>query len=725
MKRREKELIVDGKNTGTKLIVGTNSRSCRYLAWIPVALFLILAAVLYFVAGDRAQIGVADNLDLFQAQYQMLKNTGTFTAHGASAPFLHGISRDVLPGELSLEALLYALLPSLTAYLVMYFLKVILATVSFTLLALELEKRGLLFPQSGKMARREAGSGKGTAGNVMGKSEPEHAVIWNLAVLSGFAYGLLNLFPSFGISFASIPLLVWMVLRLMRADRKHAAGWLAGIFCYPLLSYFSYFGIFFLWYLLLAFLGKIIWEFFLIGRKKKAAFAKDGSWNHSGKKDVCFVKTRREKSSVGKSGMEEALRLLFALLVLALGYAVCEYRLFGQMLFGSETTIRDTMVQASLSGKEILQWVGRLLLHGVDMHAESAHQMVVLPVCLAYFVILNLGYLCRREWKKAATDLYNLCALILLFNSAVYGLYYLEPFRSAVETILPPLKGFQFSRTSFFNPFLWYGMFFLALLRLYAWLADRAGAIAPENQIGDMSGNRKQNQRNDVACKVEEPRESRRLGRVGGESRNVVWFFAGAAILAILLYNNSYNDLLHTAKSELKRTLGRQQEDSLSYGEFYSEELFQEACQEIGYSGEWSVAYGFHPAVLEYNGIATLDGYLGFYPESYKEEFRKVIAPALEVNEGARSYYDEWGARCYLYSPDQATIVEAVRNYPHPEDELAIAPEALRGLDCRYIFSRIRITNAEEMQLRLRLTKISEKSPYTLYVYELEDAGQK
>lgn len=643
------------------------SQSCRYLAWIPVALFLILAAVLYLVAGDRAQIGVADNLDLFQAQYQMLKNTGTFTAHGVSAPFLHGISRDVLPGELSLEALLYALLPSLTAYLVMYFLKVILATVSFTLLALELEKRGLLFPQSGKMARREAGSDRETAGNVTGKSEPEHAVIWNLAVLSGFAYGILNLFPSFGISFASIPLLVWMVLRLERADRKHAAGWLLGIFCYPLVSYFSYFGIFLLGYLLIAFLWSSI-------------------------RTLLHMEQNRGP-----------LRLLIALLILTLGYAVCEYRLFGQMLFGNETTIRDTMVQASLSGTEILQWVGRLLLYGVDMHAESAHQMVVLPVCLAYFVILNLGYLRRREWRKAATDLYNLCALILLFNSAVYGLYYLEPFRSAVETILPPLKGFQFSRTSFFNPLLWYGMFFLTLLRLYAWLAGRHPV-------------------NGAVCNTE---KIKKAGAVRLGEKNVVWLLAGAAILAILLYNNSYNDLLHTAKSELKRALGRQQEDSLSYGGFYSEELFQEACQEIGYSGEWSVAYGFHPAVLEYNGIATLDGYLGFYPESYKEEFRKVIAPALEVNEGARSYYDEWGARCYLYSPDQATIVEAVRNYPHPEDEIAIDPEALRSLDCRYIFSRIRITNAEEMQLSLRLTRTSEKSPYTLYVYELEEAGQK
>lgn len=115
-----------------------------------------------------------------------------------------------------------------------------------------------------------------------------------------------------------------------------------------------------------------------------------------------------------------------------------------------------------------------------------------------------------------------------------------------------------------------------------------------------------------------------------------------------------------------------------------------------------------------------MDGYLGFYSQSYKEEFRRVIAPALSANEGARLYYDEWGARCYLYSADQPTIVEAVRNYPHPEGEIAMDPEALQELGCRYLFSRIRITNATEKGLTLLCTCSSEESPYVLYVYQVD-----
>ena len=102
--------------------------------------------------------------------------------------------------------------------------------------------------------------------------------------------------------------------------------------------------------------------------------------------------------------------------------------------------------------------------------------------------------------------------------------------------------------------------------------------------------------------------------------------------------------------------------DDLNYREFYSKELFSDVKKEIGYKeGEWSVAYGMHPAILEYNGISTLDGYLGFYPQSYKEEFRKVIAPALSQNPDSAAYFDDWGARCYLYSGTDATIVMATK----------------------------------------------------------------
>ena len=710
----------------------------RHKAAVVAALFLLLAGGIYLVAGDHAQIAVADNLDLFQAQYQMLKNTDSFRSADAAAPFLHGISRDVLPGECSLEAVLYQLLPSLPAYVVMYLVKVMLGTVSFTLLAGELRGRGLLGTQ------QAAGRGTVTAASsavsfaaaspaassvtvppsaASSATAPPSAASSaatgyeedgrQLAILAGLTYGCLNLFPSFGISFASIPLAVYLVLRLLRADsRRAAAGWLTAIFFYPWLSYFSYFGIFLVGYLVLALL-LVLAARLIRGRN---AARQDGQQSkqqavQQGMRQVIQQDTRQSKRQVlqqdtqqsKRQVMQEPIRLLQATAVLAAGYVLWEHRLFARMLFGDEVSIRDTMVQTSLSFGEILQWIGKVLLNGVDLHCESAHRYVVLPVCLIYFVILNAGYLRRKDKSAPRHDLFNWGAGLLLFNSVVYGLYYCEGFRQLVEKLLPPLKGFQFSRTSFFNPFLWYGMFYLALYRLLQWGRRRSAGIS--NVPADVSALDGGNDR------------SRR--RTVKRTAAAAWGLMLAAFLAVHLYGNTYNDLQHTAKAVAKELLGRESDNTLSYGEFYSVELFQKACEEIGYQGEWAAAYGFHPAVLEYNGIATIDGYLGFYSQSYKESFRRVIAPALEKNESSRIYYDEWGARCYLYSGSNPTIVEAVRSYPHAEDTLDVDPNALKELDCRYIFSRIRITNDKEKGLQLIGTFTEESSPYILYIYQV------
>ncbi len=657
----------------------------RHWAVVLAALFVLSAGFIYLLAGEEhAQIAVADNLDLFQAQYQMLKNTGTFFSSEAEAPFLHGISRNALPSEFTLEAVLYLLLPSYGAYVAMYLVKVLLGTISFILLAGEMEIYGCLEPagagQGTQFSRRsfsaKAAKNKGQRWNL---TEAEGYAVFNLAVLSGLAYGCLNLFPSFGIAFASIPLLVWFILRLWRAQTHlAAAGWLVLIFCYPWVSYFSYFGIFLLGYLVIAW----IWLLLL----------------------SCHRRANRKRS----------MRLLEAVVVLAAGYVVWEHRLFTQMLLGTETTIRETMVQTSLSAGEIVQWIGNLLLNGVELHCESAHRFIVLPVCVIFWIVINAGSMRKGQWRRCTARLFNLGVLTLLFNSVVYGLYYCESFRGFVEAVLPPLKGFQFNRTAFFNPFVWYGMFYLALRRTLLWGMQRTqNAEALSNvartETAEAAVNLLEN-RSVIADKS--GAKGRRIPQIG------IYGAALAAILVILTCSNRYNDLLHTTRALVKQSLGKEPDNTLSYGEFYSAALFEKACEEIGYQGEWSAAYGFHPAVLEYNGIATIDGYLGFYSEEYKESFRKVIAPALEQNESSRIYYDEWGARCYMYSADQATVVEPVRNYVHAEDALLIDAEALRELDCRYIFSRIKITNAEELGLRLCCTCTEESSPYVLFVYE-------
>ncbi len=86
----------------------------KYWFLFPVTGFLALAAGVFFGYGERSYIAVHDNMDLFLAQFQMLKNTGSFWKHGVDVPFLGGISRDNLPSELSLYSVLYMIFPTYT-----------------------------------------------------------------------------------------------------------------------------------------------------------------------------------------------------------------------------------------------------------------------------------------------------------------------------------------------------------------------------------------------------------------------------------------------------------------------------------------------------------------------------------------------------------------------------------------------------------------------------------
>ncbi|MDD6812015.1 MAG: DUF6044 family protein [Lachnospiraceae bacterium] len=571
----------------------------KYWFLFPIIGYLLFAGSVFFYLGEKSYIAVHDNMDLFLAQFQMLKNTGSFWKHGVDVPFLGGISRDNLPSELSLYSMLYMIFPTYTAYILGLLLQVVIAIVSFRLLAKE------LYPE---------------------KYETYRPLIY----MTGFAYGIIHFFPAFGFAFASMPLAAYLLIKIYRKPSK----WLyLALFIYPLVSYFSYMGIFILGYLVIA----VIW---LSIRDKKP------TWS-----------------------------LIFALFVLALGYVICEYRLFGQMLLSDEVTIRSTIVNASLSLKEVLQEIFTVWKDGI-FHADGVHTRLVLPICVVYFIGNNAYYLWKRKPKLIFHDTFNFVMLFLLFNSLIYGLYDFEPLRTLVETIVPPLEGWQFNRTIFFNPFLWYAALFLILKRLYdagtwqMWIA------------------------NILIC---------------------------VAALVIILAPTRYNDLYYTCYYRAYEHFHGVEVDNLDYEQFYAVDLFEEIKEDICYEEEWAVAYGLHPAILEYNGIATLDGYLGFYSQQYKEDFRKVIAPALERMEETRIYYDDWGARAYLYSGTDLSIVNATKTVYATDYDIYIDTQALKALGGEYIFSRLELSNAEEKNLSLKGDYTAEDGSYTIYVYHVDE----
>lgn len=570
----------------------------KYWFIFPIAGFLLFEGGVFLYYGERSYIGIHDNLDLFVAQFQMLKNTNSFWKHGVDVPFLGGISRDNLPSELSLYTMLYMVFPSFTAYILGLMLKVVIAVVSFRFLIKE------LYPD---------------------KYNDYRPIVY----MTGFVYGILNVFPAFGFAFASMPLAAYLLIRIYR---KPSVPLYLALFLYPLVSYFSYMGIFLLGYIVIA----AIW---LSVKDKKPAWS-----------------------------------VMAAFVILAIGYVVCEYRLFAQMLLKDEVTIRETMVDADLSVGEIFVDIYTVWKEGI-FHADAEHTKFVLLICIIYFVVNNIYYLWKRRAVEILRDRFNFVMLFLMFNCIVYGLYDCEPVRTLVATLLPPLKGLQFNRTVFFNPFLWYAALFLILIRLYdmgiiqMWIA------------------------NIIIC---------------------------LAVLVVILTPNRYNDIYNTCYYRIYyEFLHGCEADALDYEQFYAVDLFDEIKEKIDYDGEWSVAYGLHPAVLEYNGIATLDGYLGFYSQQYKEDFRKVIAPALDRVEATRIYYDDWGARAYLYSGTDASIVNFGKNIYATDYDIYIDSDSLKALGGKYIFSRLEIGNAKEMGLELIDNYASADGGYVIYLYKL------
>ena len=266
--------------------------------------------------------------------------------------------------------------------------------------------------------------------------------------------------------------------------------------------------------------------------------------------------------------------------------------------------------------------------------------------------------------------------MFILFNCLVYGLYELKAVQQLVETILPPLKGFQFNRTIFFNPFLWYALFFLILKELY----DR------------YQGKKKWN--------------------IGIHAAAVTGVLV--CMFVPQVYNDFYSNCYHHAYEILKKVPSTQ----LSFREFYSEELFEMIKEDLGYEKEWAAAYGMHPAVLQYNGIATLDGYLGLYSEEYKQQFGKLIAPALESSEEFRTVFWDSGIRAYLYSGAGENTYQPLKKLNISDKKLYINGEMFHSMGGSYLFSRIEISNAGELGLELRGEYTHESSPYVIYVYE-------
>ena len=581
------------------------------LGYIAVAGMFVLQILVFLILRDESYPQIHDNLDLFVPHYRMMKLADAWFAHGVKLPVMHGLNRDLFGSEFLLYNVLYILLPDIAAYLIGYFIKIAVGFLSFLLLA-----RDMCGSRQAYLQRR--------------------AVLVPVAA----AFAMIPVFPTYGIAFTSVPLVIWLIRRIYYGEAlspgrtpdkkwKRALPWIC-LFVYPCLSYFSYHGFFILSYMCVAVI--ILW----IRDKKFPA------------------------------------RVFFAIVVLSLGYVAFEYRLFAAMLLDDTVTIRTTMEHGEISFAEAVK-TGALEFVNASFHSEDSHTYLVLPLAALGFLAANIKHISEKRPKDIVKDPVNLILLWIALNCLNFGLYQYAPYRHILETLVPQLTGFEFARTAYFNTFLWYALAAVILCRLAKTKKTVAAAAAV------------------------------------------------AAALVVMFVPQVYNDLYYTVYNHAYKIVKHKETSTVNYREFYSRELFDRVKDDMDYDGAWSAAYGFHPGILNYNGIASLDGYLGMYPQEYKDKWLEVEKPAFEGSPSLGQYFEDWGARVCLYSGSDENTYAPMRYTEYEDMRLVADMDALRDLDCRYIFSRTEFSNAGE----LGLVKLGSwdgaqyGSPYEITVYEL------
>lgn len=347
--------------------------------------------------------------------------------------------------------------------------------------------------------------------------------------------------------------------------------------------------------------------------------------------------------------------------LLALGYVLTEYRLFYVFLWLRPETIREEFRHGSYSYFNFhytLTETLELLLDGQYHFASTAHKYILLPVVLVSMLLGGRG----RSSGRSRAKLFFAAFAAIIAARWLYLYFVVE----LLDAHIRILRIIQLDRVYIFLPIILYSLFYMALNGL--------------------------------------------AGRVG---KTAVALCVAAQAACIIMTPAIYNDALRNIRR------GTYAAEEYGYREYFSRPLFENIKKRIHYAGEWSVAVGFPPSVLSFNGIHTLDGYHSYYPLAYKHAFRAVIAPELAADPDLREYFDYWGCRAYVFSDDAGA--RGKRSAPDSVT-LRMDPEAFARLGGRYIFSRTRIANSGELGLAPAGKFSDPSSPYVIHLYEARSA---
>jgi len=375
-----------------------------------------------------------------------------------------------------------------------------------------------------------------------------------------------------------------------------------------------------------------------------------------------------------KKQLKEHLMMLWGFLVLAGIYLLENLALILQIFGLGDSYVSHKsayLISGSPFGANFLEYFLYNAEHSLDQHVW------ILVLLLVVFVTV-CGAKCSDEIKRRAKwlalDLGVICALCFI------AAFWQSDLTVGLRSSLGTLGTFQLGRVLWLAPTLWYLALALCLSILWN---PRLSTLPVLRYL------------------------------------NYAATVAVLGVMGLFCLKNSF------VKPNLQELLLKDY-DTISWSDYYALGVMEQAEQvlleqeDLTISEYHVVSLGIDPAAALYHGFYCLDGYSNNYDLEYKKAFREAIAPELERNDWIRTYYDDWGNRCYLYSseiPGYFNIQKGSFWY----NDLRLNTRALRDLGCDYILSAAYIVNAEQLQLELLTPEpcTQDDSYYNIYIYKL------
>tara|TARA_A100001011_G_scaffold72534_1_gene74399 strand:+ start:5259 stop:7046 length:1788 start_codon:yes stop_codon:yes gene_type:complete len=160
-----------------------------------------------------------------------------------------------------------------------------------------------------------------------------------------------------------------------------------------------------------------------------------------------------------------------------------------------------------------------------------------------------------------------------------------------------------------------------------------------------------------------------------------------------------------------------------SYKNFYCESVFKKIENFISEEKKSfrTINVGFFPAITQYNGFYTLDGYHNYYPLSYKKKFFNIIKDEIKKEKELLAYFENRANTCFLLSSELSKTCgyncNKYNSLTTKISNLNINTYAFKKMNGKYLFSSVEILNYEAIGFDFLRSFKSKDCDYIIYLY--------